>query len=453
MLVVFTVLLFTSATHANPVPPAPMLPRIVQGQPGEGGSAKTPLTQPRNTIDIATYSGAAGDGVMDDTARVQRALTVCSDLGWTCVIPANKTFLVTREIYMWGGANLVGTDATSKILLSTGSVPYILNIGISGVQQLKPKWTGTIDHVTFQGVGAGSGRIVFFWRSEGATLSHNVFDVGAYHYGPTSSGNNNAIVVDGNMNYIRKNITITDNTILATGTDVIGSEGIGLGQWDGAEIARNTVSGVGDDMIGIHFSNNINIHDNNLSGVDGRLFVSNSRHVTIANNKVARMASGLTGLWYQGIALLYIGHEANATNNNYAPTNITVQGNTLTYPAGAIDNGAAIYIYGPRNVTVINNTVVNNSSTINVTGLHLLPHAFTGGAVWTDPGGLDPTTVSRVHDVTISGNNLSAGAYHLPLVETGALCTHYVGVVTITNNTARGYSFICNPVNGANITN
>ena len=116
----------------------------------------------------------------------------------------------------------------------------------------------------------GSGRIIFLWRSEGGTISHNTFHIGPYGYGPTSSGNNNNIVRNGNANCIRKNITITDNIITAEGTDVIGSEGIGLNQWDGAEIARNKISGVGDDMIGIHFSNDVNIHDNDLSGVDGR---------------------------------------------------------------------------------------------------------------------------------------------------------------------------------------
>lgn len=428
-LVVLTILANASAAQSNP--PIPL----------------------GDTIDIAAYSGAVGDGVTDDTSRVQMALTVCSNQGLTCLIPSNKSFLITKELYLWGAGNLVGTDSTSSLHLNTGSVPYILNIGIAGAQQLKSPWTGRIQHVTFQAVGPGTGRIIFLWRSDGATIANNVFNVGAYGYGPTSSGNNNHVVRNGNAHCIRKNIKIIANVITAKGTDLIGNEGIGLNQWDGAEIAYNTVSGVGDDMIGIHFSRNINIHDNDLSGVDGRLFVANSRHVTIVNNKVSREASKLTGLWYPGIALLYIGHEADVPNNESAPTHITVRGNTLTYNPGAVDRGAAIYVYGPRNVTVSDNIVINNASATTAVGIHLLPFAFRKGSVWTDPDGLDPHMVSRVHNVTIANNNLNRGSHPMSVIQTGQHCDHYVGPVTIASNLAGDYSFICDPVTRENRRN
>lgn len=412
-----------------------------------------PLALSGNTIDIAAYAGAVGDGVVDDTSSVQKALTACSNQGVTCVIPANKQFLITKELYLWGKGNLVGADSTSSIHLNTGSVPYILNIGIGGIQQLKQKWSGRIQNVTFKGVGPGTGRIIFLWRSEGATISNNVFIIGAYGYGPTSSGNNNNIIRNGDANCIRKNLKITNNLVIAQGTDLMGNEGFGLNQWDGAEIAHNKISGVGDDMIGIHFSRNINIHDNELSGVDGRLFVANSYHVTIVNNKITREASKLTGLWYPGIALLYIGHEADVTNKEGAPTNIIAQGNTLTYNAGAVDRGAAIYVYGPRNVTITNNKIISNSSTSTAVGIHLLPFPFSKEARWTDPDRLDPPSVSRVYDVTIANNNLSGGRYPLSLIETGQNCAHYVGSVKITDNVAKEYSFICKPVTSGNLLN
>lgn len=412
-----------------------------------------PMVLSGNTIDIAAYAGAVGDGVVDDTSSVQKALTACSNQGLTCVIPARKQFLITRELYLWGEGNLVGADSTSSIHLNTGSVPYVLNVGIGGVQQLKQKWSGRIQNVTFKGVGPGTGRIIFFWRSEGGMISNNVFIIGAYGYGPTSSGNNNNIIRNGDANCIRKNIKITNNLVIAEGTDLIGSEGIGLNQWDGAEIAHNKISGVGDDMIGIHFSRNINIHHNELSGVDGRLFVANSYRVSIVNNKITREASKLTGLWYPGIALLYIGHEADVTNKDSAPTNIIAQGNTLTYNAGAVDRGAAIYVYGPRNVTITNNKVISNSSTSTEVGIHLLPFTFSNGALWTDPDQLDPPSVSRVHDVTIANNDLSGGRYPLSLIETGQHCAHYVGSVKITDNVARKYSYICKPVTSGNLLN
>lgn len=86
---------------------------------------ETPIQiQSNGTIDIVAFSGAIGDGVVDDTAAVQTALTECSNNGLTCVVPANTKLLVTNAVYMWGGANIVGADATSEIVLSTGTIPY-----------------------------------------------------------------------------------------------------------------------------------------------------------------------------------------------------------------------------------------------------------------------------------------------------------------------------------------
>lgn len=255
--------------------------------------------------------------------------------------------------------------------------------------------------------------------------------------------------MNGNVNTVRKNIAITDNIVTAKGTN-IGNEGIGLNQWDGAVIARNIISGVGDDMIGIHFSQNINIHNNFLAGVDGRLFVSNTKSFVINDNWVERTSSPLNGQWYPGISLIYIGHEGDATNNFSAPSDFTVRGNTLVYNSGAVDNGAAIYVYGPRNGLIDSNNIINNSSLTTAVGLQLLPFLYSVGT-WTDPANIDPLNISRVHSITISKNNFSSGTFSMTLQETGNTCANYIGPVTISDNVAGNYQFICSPTTVNNL--
>jgi len=403
---------------------------------------------PPEAVNISEFSGAIGDGIVDDTLAVQRTLTYCSENNLPCYLPPHNRYLITRELFFWGGISMIGGPG-SAFYINT-STPYVFNAGIKARQVLGEIWTGSIKDVTFRVIGSGGGRILFFWRSDGASIVHNTFYLGQSEYGPTSSGNNNNYVLNGHINCVRKNITITDNKVFAE-SDVYGSEGIGLNQWDGAVIARNQVYGVGDDMIGIHFCDNIEICDNTLSGTDGRLYVSNSRNVVIRNNDISRMPSVFSGLWHTGIALLYIGHEFDTTNSNYAPEHIVVENNRLTYPEGSNDMGAAIYVYSPRNVLIKNNTVTKNSALGSIVGLHLLPFTFVNGT-WTDPTGLDTQNISKVYEVEIDGNNFAAGSQALRVQMTGATCTHYVGPVFIRNNRAGSYSFICNPVQSGNIT-
>lgn len=401
-------------------------------------------------LNVIEFSHAIGDGIADDTDRFQLALTECSVKGLICFIPTQTRLLITHEVYLWGNARLIGSDETSVIAIQTGATPYVINIGIRGPQQLETVWNGVITNVTFEADDNGTGRMIYFWRTDGAKIVKNRFNLGSSRYGPMSSGNNNAIVVNGNVNCVRRNISIKENVITATLSDANGNEGIGLNQWNGAEIIRNTINGVADDMIGIHFSENIRIDENNVSGIDGRILIANSRVVDVINNHVTRSASRGDGSWHVGISLIYIGHENDSTHAFPAPTQITVRGNILTYQPGAIDNGAAIYVYGPRHVVIDGNTVVNNSATATAAGIHVLPFVYSLG-VWTDPDGLDNDNVSRVHTVEIKNNNLSAGTFSLPLRETGQTCAYYQGPVYIHDNVAGSFSFICQPVIANNI--
>ena len=383
--------------------------------------------------------GAIGDGVTDDTIGLQKAFRTCSVRGWQCRLPKNKSFLVKEPLFLWGKASLIGEGTDSEIIFDVNNAPYLLNLGISGRNKLEKPFTGAISNVDFKIRGGKGGRIIFLWRTAGAIISNNTFDVGSYAYSATSSGNDNRWVKNGFKNLVRKNIIIERNTITAK-VDNIGSEGIGLGHFDGAIIKDNIINGVGDDPIGVHFSKNIRIINNKMKSVDGRLFVANSVNVEVVGNEHQRIASLLDNKFYKGISLLYIGFENSVIKSKLsAPTNINVYNNYLAYPEGAIDAGAAIYLYGPRNVSVFKNIIVNDSSKVVATAIHMLPKVFS--TKWSDPDNRDGPKLARVWDVSVH-NNITEGKYPQKIIMTGN-CVSYAGEISISANLASGYQIYC----------
>ena len=394
-----------------------------------------------SVINISTF-GAIGNGKIDDTKALQRALTQCSIRNLVCKVPHGKNFLVREPLYIWGDAQIIGEDGTGTFTFDVPTVRYLVNVGISAKHTPEKPFSGRIANVRFVTSGGAGGRILFFWRTENAVIEDNRFEVGEYAYSATSSGNNNEWL-SGLRNYIRKDIQIKRNTIVAQATNG-GSEGIGLGNFDGALIQDNTIIGVGDDPIGIHFSQNIKVLNNRMGSTHGRLYVSNSVNVEISHNEHERMASLNDEKFYYGIALLYIGFESYDEPESYrAPTNIRLNDNRLYYPEGAIDEGGAIYLYGLRNGIVENNQIVNDSVLDNkASGLHLLPARFSGK--WKDPTYMDENNVARVWDVIIK-DNVSMGKYPLGFRMTGN-CIDYMGPVHVKNNIAKFHKFYCNNV-------
>lgn len=359
-----------------------------------------------------------------------------------CKVPRGKNFLVRAPLYVWGGAQIIGEDGTGTFTFNAPDVPYLVNVGISARQTPETPFSGRIAKIRFVTSGGNGGRIVFFWRTENAVITDNRFEVGDYAYSATSSGNNNNWL-SGLNNYIRKNIQIKSNTIVAQAMNG-GSEGIGLEHFDGALIQDNTIMGVGDDPVGIHFSQNIKILHNRMGSTHGRLYVSNSQNVEISRNEHERIASLKDGKFYYGIALLYIGFESyDEPNGHGAPANIRITHNRLYYPDGAIDEGGAIYLYALRAGAIETNQIINDSALIKkASGLHLLPARFS--KKWKDPTRMDDGDIARVWEVVIT-DNVSIGKYPLGFRMTGD-CRDYMGPVQVKNNTANFHKFYCNNV-------
>lgn len=427
---------------------------------------------------IASYSFATDYPV--DCNSLQASLSVCSSQGYTCVIQPGEVCTATGPVYMWGNSSLVSSNEGGITFNQTSPSPYLFNLGISGPQNpnnrndnLASPFTGKISGVTFRMAGAqGAGRLIYLWRTDGAIIHGNIFEIGSYNYSATSSGNNNNWVYNGQT--VRNNVTISNNKIYATsaGNAPSGNEGIGLNLFTGAKIVGNTVIGVGDDPIGIHFSSNVEVLSNVLESTHGRIFVSNSDNVEIAYNTHTRIPSLADNNFYKGISLLYAGFERyqiDGTQPYYASENFYIHDNLLRYPAGAIDTGAAIYLYAPRNFIVSNNVIVNDATpgaSSHLAAIYVLPAVITSTgnpAWWIDPTGIDSTSTipgnPKIHAVTVE-NNISTGTLPLSITSSGN-CSEYVGPVQIINNIAspdnvvtfgyEGYKFYCqNETQGSN---
>lgn len=380
--------------------------------------------------------GGVGDGVTDETSTVQTALTDCSTNSKTCVVEAGKNYKVTGALYMWGAANLVGGGSNSQLTFALGAEKYPMRIGLSAHLTAAAEWTGRISGLKLvMTSGSVSGRLIWLARSNNASIIGNSFYPGNLQYSLTGSSVDGSYLV-GAGNYIRSNVTITDNLVYATSNNA-GSEGIGLDGFSTAYIARNDVSGVGDDLIGIHLEcTNITIEDNVLAGVDGRIFISNSNGIIVRRNRVSRMASRTDGTWYAASSLLFIGHETAATNANTAPKNIVVQSNVFTYPEGSKDSAAAIYMQGPRDTRIENNSIFTNSTSMTGQCIYQVPFTFSG--TWTDPDGLD-TNPAKVRNLSIT-NNRCAGSNPRPMIMTGPGSDH-IAPITMTNNAAVSTSY------------
>lgn len=449
-----------------------------------------------------TSDGAVANGVTDDTANLQAALTYCSDHDLVCEIPAGKTHYVTGPLFIWGGASLRSSVGGGLKLDDSANNSLLINVGISGKvanettterAKLKPVFTGDISNVVFtMAGGANYGRILYFWRTDGAEISNNVFNLGNYRYSPTSSGNNNNWVINGtttncdtnvppNCRLVRKNIEIINNRVVAS-ADQLAFEGLAVDGFDGVLIKDNVVTGTGDDPVAVHFSKNVQILSNTLRSVDGRIYVSSSDGVEIADNTHIRIPSRLNGNFYSGVGLIYTGFEhPGVDNTGFAPQapndNFNIHDNRVYYPAGSIDTGGAISIFGPRHTIVSDNIMVNDATpSLSKFSMYIGSQIFqvflrdvNGNLIldskgkkqplanvtaWNDPTPpVAPSTKAldagffggfnhaRTHEITLDGNTSGSTAgvgNDLSFVMIG-ICDSQVGPVTLTDNSAPAY--------------
>lgn len=157
---------------------------------------------------VAIASGSVFANVTVDctsTATIQSSLNTCSTNNDTCEIPSGTTCVATGPLYLWGGASLVSSNGGGIEFNQSSVNRYLFNLGLSGAQNpstptsnLANTFTGKISGVTFSLAGSanyavddGGGRVLSLWRTDGAVIDGNTFNVGGYRYSATFSGNDN----------------------------------------------------------------------------------------------------------------------------------------------------------------------------------------------------------------------------------------------------------------------
>lgn len=407
-----------------------------------------------------TQYGAVGDGATDDTAAVQQALEFCSDNNVTCTVPAGKTFRITAPLFLWGGANVLGTypNGNAGILeFEGGSNIYLVLVGISAAGVMENVWTGEVKGVRLhiKSTSVNAGRLFFFFRSAGGRIIGNQLYGSDHGISLTGSGNNSEWLTPAS-NYVRKNLTVADNIVIASvTTPTISGEGIGFEHFDGVLVDSNYVNGVADDPIGCHFSSNVRIIDNELYSTDGRIYLGNCYDATIKGNYVSRVKDG-TGTARVGVGLIYVGWESYSSAilevaAAHAPKNVRIEHNTLYYPPYAVDLGNGIYLVSVRNTVVRDNLIFNDAIGLVATAIQLTPASpFTGGD-WSDPDGLD-TGQARTYEVEII-NNQAIGAEPQQIGMNGECPAKYVGPIRVIENRAAetGTLWYCSAVVSDNV--
>jgi len=330
-----------------------------------------------------TQFGVRADGVTDDTVALQKSLTYCSDQSTVCSLPADSKVRITAPVFIWGGASLAGKSG-SEILLDIEVLTdrFVVNLGLRTKGEAGTVFTGQIGGVTFRTLSGPrdkwledkspiAGRIIQIWRAKQARIVNNRFQIGEYYYGAIGSLKHKEWLT-GKKQYVREYLTIAHNQVIASST-AHGMEGMGVSYAKNVLFYRNVVRGVGDDIIGIHFSEGVRILENDLSGVDGRIMFANTSGAEIDGNLVRRQRSPVTGKFSRGQSLIAINYSRNTRVPQPRSKDVVISNNTLVYPKGSLDRGGAIMVRASVNIRIEANRIVNDSESSTVAGVWVAP--------------------------------------------------------------------------------
>jgi hypothetical protein len=375
------------------------------------GSARTDCTwRPLGYIDAtdATF-GAKGDGIVDDTAAIQAALTAATT-GSTVYVPAG-TYKLTSSLTMSTagvtldlGRAVLNSSAANCIVVSASNVRIqggTLNMLATGAAQFGINPSGTVanlvvEKVTLNGTGSTADAQTGFGNNSGQTLS------GIRILNNVVTNMSVGISLNANLSG-----SLTD--ALVQGNRVTGSVGTSPGQGYGIHHANGSgnpsmvriignylesnqrhdiyqANGSGVSIIGNHTRN----HRNGVCDGTDRpsITIGRSSDVIVADNVVentcdaafdiftdtagttsnnVRIVNNVVRNW-KNFPAVQIGDPAPATNG--FPTDVVVSGNhfytdlTVTSGSGSA-TASAIYLYSGKRVTVSDNSfyMTNSSST------------------------------------------------------------------------------------------
>jgi hypothetical protein len=400
-------------------------------------------------LDVRDFE-VAGDGVTDDSVALTNCLKDASDNAKTVFIPSNMNIRVTRNLFIYGNASIVGENKyRSRITLDgdleasgAGMSAYWVNCGIAGKGGAVSTWTGSISNVHFSVTAKGSGtgaalHALQFHRADDFAFENCIIDLR-----PVGHANRAAMAsqIDGNWcsspgtahgRIVNNMVFGQNNGNPSTG----GSGGINLVGLQYGLIAGNRVEGFADDAIAMINCSHCIVRDNWVKGVRSRIAAFSGNDIVFIANYLERQA-GADGVWVANTDFYaaYLAGSASA-----APENIKFIGNTALLPATAPDGGGYhnfLDLGGVRGCVASGNIFINDSNQSNKP--RLLTWVFTAFPGWTDPTGKDPPGKSRPYRVMLT-NNLMTGEYPGRIEEAAVLADDLVGPIIYEGNLASAY--------------
>jgi hypothetical protein len=317
---------------------------VVSYQPaGTGAVATTVQAKLRQTVSVKDF-GAVGDGVTDDTAEIQAAITACAN-GNRLLFPAGD-YLVTSSLTVPSTSYLEGAPGAA-ILAGANSLTVFTTSGFT---------TGiSFDSLAVQGNGF-TGVVAFNLSNvqfHSQVSNVNVFEcakgivldavcIGVAIKNPTIFKTPNAIEIKGNSNANTVTTPNIDNAVVTAG-------GTGLGT--GIYILGGTNQVYGGFVQGFEFG----VYDEGeYTGLDGVYFE------TCINAAV--YSEGAVAGTYKNV--FHFGYNATPSAS-YAFVGVNCSGMTILYPSmvqGNSTGGLYFYVSGNTNCTEAH---ITNNGTSN----------------------------------------------------------------------------------------
>jgi len=357
---------------------------VVYDPPFTGGVATNVEAKLAQYISVKDF-GAVGDGVTNDTAAIQAALTFASAQNGVVLVPygtyiltstliANATlifdggiFEMAHTIKLNGDADLIGRNG-GGVTFGNGTT-YIgrtpNNYDTQILCGLDATWTGKIQGMTFRVDNIYNCYLISLWNAEGAEVSGNsLVDFYVANGGSLIGAPNSSTGITGTNTRSQKNCNITGNTIkFATG--FTGAQLFQAYETEGLIISNNNTYGAGDDILNADRSTGITFSNNYISTRVGTVIINQVDNFNIIGNTIIKedVGSGYDPSRAVLGGILLIPTDPTQT---FVAKNGIVSNNTIIN--NSVENmPQPLLIAGVQNVIVSNNVLINKKANATFT--------------------------------------------------------------------------------------
>jgi hypothetical protein len=353
-------------------------------QAGSGAVERTAQSKMRDTISVKDF-GAVGDGVADDTAEIQAALTYAATQNAVVLVPygtyiltstltANATlifdggiFEMSHTIKLNGDADLIGRNGGGITFGNgTGYIGHTPNNYDTQILcGLDATWTGCISGMTFRVDNIDYCYLISLWNCDGAKVSGNTLvDFNINDGGSLIGAPNSSTAITGTNTRSQKNCSITGNSIkFAVGFS--GGQLFGAYESEGIIISDNNCYGGGDDILNADRSSGIMFNNNYISTRVGTVNINNTDNFSVSGNTIIKedVGSGYDPIRATLGGILLIPTDPTQT---FVAKNGIVSNNTIIN--NSVENmPQPLLIAGVQNVIVSNNVLINKKANATFT--------------------------------------------------------------------------------------